>query len=51
MNQKDRQDSKNWTQEEKDRFVSVFKWLLDQDREQNPHLYVNKPTLEKGQRN
>jgi hypothetical protein len=49
MNQEDKRNPKNWTKEETGRIVAVFQWLLDQDRKQNPHLYVNKPTLEKGQ--
>ena len=49
MNPEDRKDPKNWTQEEKDRYVAVFKWLLEQDRKQNPHLYAKRTTLEKGQ--
>lgn len=31
-----------------DKVVGAFQWLLDQDREQNPHLYAKKTTLEKG---
>jgi hypothetical protein len=48
MNQKDKRNPNNWTQEERDRVVGVFQWLLDQDRKQNPHLYIKKATLEKG---
>lgn len=48
MNNQDKKNPKNWTKEETDKVVAVFKWLLDQDRIQNPHLYTNKPTLEKG---
>jgi len=48
MNQKDKRNPKNWTKEESDRVVAVFQWLLDQDRKQNPHLYINKATLDKG---
>ena len=49
MNQEDKRNPDNWTNEELDRVVSVFQWLLDQDRKQNPHLYTKKATLEKGQ--
>ncbi len=48
MNQEDKRNPKNWTEEESDRVVAVFKWLLDQDRKQNPHLYTKKATLDKG---
>ncbi len=48
MNQEDKKNPNNWTQEERDRVVGVFQWLLDQDRKQNPHLYTKKATLEKG---
>lgn len=48
MNQEDKRNPKNWTQEERDRVVGVFQWLLDQDRKQNSHLYTKKATLEKG---
>ena len=48
MNQEDKRNPKNWTKEESDRVVAVFRWLLDQDRKQNPHLYTKKTTLEKG---
>ena len=40
MNQEDKKNPNNWTQEERDRVVEVFQWLLDQDRKQNPHLYT-----------
>lgn len=30
------------SQEEKDRLVGTFKWLIDQDKKQNPDLYKNK---------
>ena len=49
MNQEDKKNPKNWNQEERDRFVGVFQWLLDQDKKQNPHLYIKTPTHEKGQ--
>lgn len=39
MNQEDKRNPKNWTQEETDRVVAVFQWLLDQDRKQNPDRY------------
>ncbi len=48
MNQEDKKNHNNWTQEERDRVAGVFQWLLDQDRKQNPHLYTKKATLEKG---
>jgi hypothetical protein len=48
MNQEDKKNPKNWTKEETDRVVVVFKWLLDEDKKQNPHLYTKKATLEKG---
>ncbi len=48
MNQEDKKNPKNWTKEETDRAVAVFKWLLDEDKKQNPHLYTKKATLEKG---
>lgn len=47
MNTEDKKNSKNWTKEETDRVVAVFQWLLDQDKKQNPHLYIKKATLEK----
>lgn len=28
-----------WTEEERERVVQVFAWLLKEDRKQNPHLY------------
>jgi hypothetical protein len=49
MNTEEKKNPNNWTQEERDRVVAVFQWLLDQDRKQNPHLYTKKSTLEKGQ--
>ncbi len=48
MNQENKKNLRNWTKEESDRVVAVFQWLLDQDRKQNPHLYAEKATLEKG---
>lgn len=44
-------DSKNtnrWTAEERELVVSVFAWLLKEDKNQNPDLYKKVP-LEKGQ--
>lgn len=46
---KDKKDINNCTQEEKDRIVGAFQWLIEEDRRQNPHLYIKKDTLEKGQ--
>ncbi len=43
-------DSKNisdWTDEERNRVVNVFAWLLKEDKKQNPDLYKKVP-LEKG---
>ncbi len=44
-------DSENgdWTDEERERVVNVFAWLLKEDNKQNPHLYKKAP-LEKGRR-
>lgn len=39
MNQEDKKNPKNWTEEETDRVVAVFQWLLEQDRKQNPDRY------------
>ena len=39
MNQEDKRNLKNWSQEEKDNFIAVFQWLLEQDKKQNPDLY------------
>lgn len=39
MNREDKKNPKNWTKEETDRVVAVFRWLLEQDRKQNPDLY------------
>ena len=40
-----------WTDEERNRVVAVFDWLLKEDKKQNPHLYSknnkNITTLEK----
>jgi len=38
----DKKNLKNWTQEERDRVVAVFAWLLEQDKKQNPDLYKTK---------
>ena len=48
MNNLDKRDPKNWTQEELDRVVGVFELLLKMDKKQNPHLYTKPPTHEKG---
>jgi|GEM_PF-2938601 len=42
MNYKNKKDPKNWTEEETARVVSVFEWLLKEDRKQNPKLYKNQ---------
>ncbi len=28
-----------WTNEERNKVVAVFEWLLKEDKKQNPHLY------------
>lgn len=38
----------NWTDEERERVVNVFAWLLKEDKKQNLDLY-KKVALEKGQ--
>lgn len=48
MNDVNKKDPNNWTEEERDRVVGVFKILLEMDKKQNPHLYVKTPTHEKG---
>lgn len=48
MENNDKKNPENWTKEERDRLVGAFRWLLDQDRKQNPNLYTKKATLEKG---
>lgn len=39
MENLDKRDSKNWNEEERDRVIGVFQWLLKEDKKQNPHLY------------
>ena len=39
MNQEDKINPKNWTEEERARAVSVFQWLLKEDKKQDPDLY------------
>ena len=39
---------KKWTTEERDRVMSVFAWLLKQDKKQNPHLYKKIKPKKKG---
>lgn len=34
----------DWTPEERERFVSVFEWLLKEDKKQNPEKYRKLPT-------
>lgn len=46
MNKEDKKNPKNWTKEETDRVVAVFKWLLDEDKKQNPHLYKKDDSRE-----
>ncbi len=42
MNNKDKIKPNNWTKEETDRIVNAFKWLIQEDKKQNPDLYKNK---------
>lgn len=39
MNQEDKKDPTNWTEEERDRIVGLFDLLLKMDKKQNPDLY------------
>lgn len=39
MNQKDKKNPINWTEEERDRVVGLFDLLIKMDKEQNPDLY------------
>jgi hypothetical protein len=39
MNQEDKKNPKNWTEEERDRVVGLFDLLIKMDKEQNPDLY------------
>jgi hypothetical protein len=54
MNQEDKGDPKNWTEEERDRVVGLFQLLLKIDKRQNPDLYKttgnrqNKTVLDEG---
>lgn len=43
----DRKNTSHWTDEERNRIVNVFAWLLKEDKKQNPDLYKKAP-LEKG---
>jgi hypothetical protein len=45
MNQEDKGDPNNWTEEERDRVVGFFQLLLKIDKRQNPDLY--KPAKNK----
>lgn len=42
MNNKNKEKTNNWTKEETDNIVNAFKWLIEQDKIQNPDLYKNK---------
>jgi magnesium chelatase family protein len=44
MNILDNTTSNSWTEEEKDRVVKVFKWLIQEDKKQNPNLHKNTNT-------
>ncbi len=35
----------NWTDEERDRIVTVFEWLLKEDRKQSPENYQKSGSL------
>jgi hypothetical protein len=39
MEYKDKRNPENWTQEDLDRIVRSFVWLIKEDKKQNPHLY------------
>jgi len=39
MDQEDKSNPKNWTEEERDRVVGLFQLLLKIDKRQNPDLY------------
>lgn len=39
MNNEDKRNLKNWTDEERDRVVGVFELLLKMDKKQNPDRY------------
>lgn len=39
MNKKNEKKLREWSIEERDRFVSVFKLLLKMDKKQNPEMY------------
>ncbi|MDD4931288.1 MAG: hypothetical protein PHG66_04075 [Candidatus Colwellbacteria bacterium] len=39
MDQEDKRNPKNWTEEERDRVVGLFQLLLKIDKRQNPDLY------------
>lgn len=45
----DKRNPNNWTNEERDRVVGAFNLLIEMDKKQNPHLYKKTPTHEKGQ--
>jgi hypothetical protein len=42
MNNKGKRKPNNWTKEETDNIVNAFKWLIEQDKKQNPDLYKNR---------
>ena len=39
MNNGDKKNPQNWTDEERDRVVGLFELLIKMDKKQNPHLY------------
>lgn len=39
MDQEDKRNPENWTEEERDRVVGLFQLLLKIDKKQNPDLY------------
>ena len=39
MKSQDKQNSNNWTDEERERMINVFSWLIEEDKKQNPELY------------
>lgn len=48
MDNLDKQDPKNWTQEERGRIVGAFELLFQMDKKQNPNRYIKTPMHEKG---
>jgi hypothetical protein len=39
MNQEDKRNTNNWTEEERDGIVGLFDLLIKMDKKQNPDLY------------